>query len=60
MIAVGTHAPRAAWTRYGASVVFFVREIALWLLIYPLYLLIADGAVAVMIFLRRRALPLPA
>jgi hypothetical protein len=29
------------------------------LLIYPLYLLVADGAVAVMIFLRRRALPLP-
>jgi hypothetical protein len=30
------------------------------LLIYPLYLLVADGAVAGMIFLRRRALPAPA
>jgi hypothetical protein len=30
------------------------------LLIYPLYLLVADGAVAAMIFLRRRAVPAPA
>src|ERR1700712_4475275 len=45
------------------STVFAVAAVGsgdLSLLIYPLYLLIADGAVAVMIFLRRRALPLPA
>ena len=44
------------------STVFAVAAVGsgdLSLLIYPLYLLIADGAVAVMIFLRRRALPLP-
>jgi hypothetical protein len=30
------------------------------LLLYPLYLLVADGAVAAMIFVRRRAVPAPA
>jgi hypothetical protein len=43
VIAAGTHTPRVAWTRHGASVLFFLREIALWLLIYPLYLLTREG-----------------
>jgi ABC-type Fe3+-siderophore transport system permease subunit len=45
-----------------ASTVFALAAVGsgdLSLLIYPLYLLVADGAVAVMIFLRRRAVPVP-
>jgi membrane-associated phospholipid phosphatase len=43
VIAVGTHTRCGAWTRHGASALFFMREIALWLLIYPLYLLTREG-----------------
>jgi membrane-associated phospholipid phosphatase len=43
VIAARTHSPRVAWARHAASAVFFLREIALWLLIYPLYLLTREG-----------------
>jgi membrane-associated phospholipid phosphatase len=43
VIDVSARSARLHLSRHAASAVFFVREVALWLLVYPLYLLTREG-----------------